>query len=292
MGSSDISKKNLLAFSTTIFPFENGKSYLDDFFFSLSNQTVKKFDLIVLNDGYGSIEKFHSKYPELNIIELRHSDTPAKNREFALNYIKSEGYEIVVFGDSDDVFSKNRIECSLDLLKTNDIVVNDITPFNEEGVLTANYMSNRVNNKEIIDIEFIRDKNIFGLSNTAINMRIFYNISFEKNLIALDWYLFSILLQRKNVAIFTSEAVTYYRQHGVNTVGIGKFTKQLIKNLLKIKHKHYQLMVQLSPAYKKLLCEIEHELKLIQEDKYLNELVDINNDSLNYPLWWEYNNLG
>ena len=68
------------AFLTTIFTMN--KQYLYDFFDSLKNQTYQNFDVIVVNDGYKDFEKIKTLYNEkLNIIELQHSNTPAKNRE-------------------------------------------------------------------------------------------------------------------------------------------------------------------------------------------------------------------
>lgn len=160
---------NNIAFMTTIFPMD--KTYLDDFFASLQNQTYKEFDIIVLNDGYGNLKSIKEKYPFLKIIELKSSQTIAKNREYGINYCIEQGYNVIVFGDSDDYFSKSRIEESLKLLNDCDIVVNDLSLFNCQGFIEKYYISNRFLNGTHIKIDDIKCKNIFGLSNTAIKTK-------------------------------------------------------------------------------------------------------------------------
>ena len=126
-------KKKKIAFLTTIFPME--KSYLIDFFDSLLKQTFKKVDIIVVNDGFSNFDDISKQYSsELNIIELKYLNTPAKNREYGINYCIEKGYDVLVFGDSDDCFKENRIEKSLELLEDKQILVNDLTLLNENGI--------------------------------------------------------------------------------------------------------------------------------------------------------------
>jgi len=209
---------NKIAFLTTIFPTE--KSYLDAFFESLVNQTCHHFDIVVVNDGYTKFSKIKSKYKTLSIIELPYEDSPAKNREHGINFCIENNYDVLVFGDSDDYFSINRIEKSLELLANYDIVVNDLSLFDVNGVYESCYFSNRIDNNSEIDYSFITDKNIFGLSNTAINLRITNKVSFAKNLTVLDWFFYKKLLSEGNSSIFTNETETYYRQYENNTAGL------------------------------------------------------------------------
>ena len=211
-------RSDSVAFLTTIFPVDEG--FLIDFFDSLCRQTVKNFDVIVINDGYLNFEKIKNIYGMLNIIEIKYSDTAAKNRQYGINYCVDNRYDVLIFGDSDDYFASNRVELSLQLLEENDIVVNDVSLFNHCGVYEHNYISNRVKNNSKVEYDFIIDKNIFGLSNTALNIRILNLIDLDKDLVAVDWYLYKGLLRNKNIAIFTNKTTTYYRQHEDNIVGL------------------------------------------------------------------------
>ena len=207
-----------IAFLTTIFPMK--KQFLIDFFNSLNNQTYDNFDVVVANDGYSNFNEIKLKYGKLNIVELECSNTPAKNREYGINYCIERKYDILIFGDSDDYFSNNRVELALEALNSNDIVVNDVSLFDNDGTYEDMYISNRLENDSKVNYDYIKNKNIFGLSNTALKINILSKVSFDKDLVAVDWYLYKGLLKNGCKAIFTNKAITYYRQHKDNTVGL------------------------------------------------------------------------
>ena len=209
---------NKVAFLTTVFP-ENEK-FLKTFFNSLSIQIYKNFDLVIVNDDFKNLDFYKNLYSNLNIVDINSSNTPAKNREVGINYCIDQNYDVLVFGDSDDYFKENRIEKSLELLKKSDVIINDLSLFDENGVYEENYLSNRLKNLDIIDFEFIKDKNIFGMTNTAIKLKDIEKVSFSKETIAIDWYFFKTILKKDLRAIFTNETESFYRQHKNNTAGL------------------------------------------------------------------------
>jgi glycosyltransferase involved in cell wall biosynthesis len=195
--------------------------FLHDFFNTLNKQTYKEFDIVVVNDGYEDFKNIKLKYVnDLNIIELTFSGTPSKNREYGINYCIENNYDVLIFGDSDDYFSDNRVELSLNTLKENDIVVNDISLFNDTGIYEERYISNRLNDNSKISYEYIQNKNIFGLSNTAIKLDILEEVVFDEDLLAVDWYLYKGLLKNGCSSLFINKAITYYRQYEGNAVGL------------------------------------------------------------------------
>ena len=101
-----------------------------------------------------------------------------------------------------------------------DVVVNDLSLFNNNGVYEKKYISNRLNNLDVINPEFINDKNIFGMSNTAIKLKNIKKVSFNDNIIAVDWYFFKAILKQGLQAVFTNETESFYRQHENNMVGL------------------------------------------------------------------------
>ena len=207
-----------IAFFSTIF-LEN-KKYIPGFFNSLVDQTYSLFDVVIVNDGYDEQEQLIEQYSSLNIVILEAGKNPIENREKGINYCIEQGYDILIFGDSDDYFSRNRVEKSIELLSKYSIVVNDLNLFDGSGVYECNYISNRLTNYTEINYDFIENKNIFGLSNTALNINILGLVKFNKEIIALDWVLYKNLLKNGNTAIFTNETTTYYRQYDKNLLGL------------------------------------------------------------------------
>ena len=274
--------KKKVAFLTTVFPMEI--EYLLDFFNSLERQTYQYFDVVVVNDGYVGFEDIINQYPEINIIELKYSDTRAKNREYGINYVINNHYDILIFGDSDDYFKENRVEISLIKLLEYDIVINDLSLFNGDDIFSRHYISNRISNNTEIDLEFIKDKNIFGMSNSAIKLGKLEEISFDKELIAIDWYLFSILLIKGDKALFTTETETFYRQHGENIIGMGSITEEFILKGIDLKLRQYKILVKQNTSYNALLAKMVELQKKVQEKEIMYLL---KNQDIKYPLWWE-----
>lgn len=271
-----------VALSTTIFPIPH--KYLHDFFSSLMIQSYTNFDVIVLNDGFIGLDEFIKEYSDLNIVEIDFNGPPAKNREFSINYIKNNSYDFVIFGDCDDYFSSNRVEFSLQCLEKYDVVVNDVTLFKNSGIYNENFFSNRIYNNTEISLDFIKNKNIFGLSNTAVKVSILENIFFVADLIAVDWFLFSILLMRGHKAIFTNSMTTYYRQHDNNAVGLGEETRDGNLKNISVKSMHYFLLKDKDVSYIALYQDVMKLSRSVKSSSLDEVLIS---ERIKNPLWWE-----
>lgn len=273
---------------TTIFPVN--EEYVHDYFKSLEHQLVQSFDVILVNDGFDNLNLFKSLYSKLNIIELESAGNIAKNRELMCQFALQNKYDVAVFADIDDHFSDNRIACSLELLKDYDVVVNDLVAFDEVGEICNKILSSRINDGDEISLNFIRDKNVFGLSNTSIRLSSVEadTLRFPFELIAVDWFLFSRLLLQSKRAVFTSKALTYYRQHQGNIVGIGGVTKNTLQKALEVRNNHYNYMLEFSDTFQK---ELELNNKLINRLSKNNEsskVLKMNQLTSKSPLfWWE-----
>jgi len=260
------------------------RRYLEDFFLSLCRQSYQAFDVVILNDGYDDLAHFRSKYSNLNIVEIVYRGTIAENRQHAINYVKQHFYDVVIFGDSDDYFSENRVEKVIQLLDENDIVVNDISLFADTGVFEPAYIAHRVENNVQVDIQFIQNKNIFGLSNTALNLEIMDTVHLPAELIAVDWFLFMTLMMARPIkALFTSDTQTYYRQYIDNTVGLKRLTQDAYEHGLSVKEIHYRLLSSLDDRYHKLW----NEIKVLQKKNMSDQYIQMLNANIDYPLWWE-----
>lgn len=230
-------------FLTTIFPAS--EKYLDDFFVSLQNQNYKDFDILVVNDGIYKFNSYIKRYYDLNIIEIISEQSPAKNREAGIKKALQLGYQYIIFGDSDDYFSKNRVKNSLNALRENVLVVNDLVLFNNEDKIEG-FLSKCIKTTDY-QLEQIYNSNVFGFSNIAIQSKIidpsFY---FDEDLIAVDWYFITIiLLNQKCKMQFLSDVQTYYRQHDSNTIGMSRqLNKQKLDLGIKVKDLHYSALIK------------------------------------------------
>ncbi len=263
--------KSETVFLTTIFPAS--KPYLNDFFKSLQNQTYKKFDILVINDGINNFNNYKIQYPDLNIIEIISNQSPAKNRETGINKVVELGYKYIIFGDSDDYFSENRIQKSIEALKCNEIVINDINLFGNNKSID-NFFTNNLEKVDLLQ-ENIFDSNVFGFSNIAIRSEIVNAlVNFDVNLIAVDWYFITTLLLNRSMKIkFLKEAQTYYRQHDDNTIGISTIlTEKKLELGLKVKQSHYHALIEYCKNNNFENYSLILENKLIQVLKLNEEL--------------------
>ncbi|KOY50668.1 glycosyltransferase [Polaribacter dokdonensis] len=265
---------------TTLFPLS--VNFFDDFLNSLILQTDKDFDLLVVNDGVKNLIDFVERYKKINFIEIISESSIVKNRELGIKTAIELNYEYLIFGDSDDYFETNRVEVSKKFLEKYDIVVNDLTLFDDYGIYKESYYASRLNDLIEIDTNFIRDKNIFGLSNTAIQINTIKTLDFCENLIALDWYFFSTLLSENRTAIYTSQTQTFYRQHKHNTIGLGRTSLDSIKNSLEVKKIHYQCLSKRNRSFNNYLSEVVYLQENIEN---IDFKIDVNNKT--NLLWWE-----
>ncbi|MFT4644264.1 MAG: glycosyltransferase involved in cell wall biosynthesis [Planctomycetota bacterium] len=255
-------KKSSTGFLTTVFP--SCKNYLDDFFKSLTKQTDSDFDVIVINDSLQNFIFFIEKYKELNIIEIKSNESPIQNRIKGLNYIIDNNYSNLIFGDSDDYFSENRVCVTKKILIKNDIVVNDLVLFNKNFEIKNIYKNIKFSKNDLVH------SNIFGLSNTAIRTKILKNLTLEPEveIVAYDWYLFSLLVFNDFSFKISQQAISFYRQYDSNTLGMSfEINEGSLQDLIRIKKMH---LLALKKYYQrlnrsKLYTIFDNELKDLLE---------------------------
>ena len=275
---------NKIAVFTVVFPAI--EKYFSDFKQSLLKQTSQNYDLVIVNDGCDEC-LLRGLFSDFNLYILPPAISRAKHREVGIEYAKKRGYEYMVFCDADDYFFNNRIALCVEYLSREgvDIVVNDLDIVNEKGELIQHgYLSNRISEKTNLDASFLYNKNIFGLSNTAINLIQLPEINLPEDLIIVDWFLFSYLLEKGMKSVFIKEPLTYYRQHESNAIGINKMSVETYKKQLRFKIDHYKHLSDSFPIYIQLYDEA-NKLLLMSDDEIERRIItkkDIKN-----PLWWE-----
>ena len=272
-----------IALFTVFYP--GAETYVDEFFNSVLNQTYKNFDLIIVNDGYKD-DNLASHCPNLNIIELRGDATISGNRAIGINYAIDNAYDYLFLCDVDDYMYPTRVEHVLESFGNNDIIVNDLDIVDaDRKLIVKDYFQKTINANTILDKDFIKDKNIFGFSNSALKVSAFSKVSFPVDLKVVDWYFFTQLLNEGLKAQFLDESLTEYRQHSGNMIGISSFTIDVFKKLIELKKKQYSYIKEVYPVYQKLYDQMLNLSKL--PDNELQIIIDKNTDITPYPVWWE-----
>lgn len=272
-----------VALFTVFYP--GAETYVDEFFNSVLNQTYKIFDLIIVNDGYKD-DNLASLCPNLSIIELRGDATISGNRAIGINYAIDNAYDYLFLCDVDDYMYPTRVEHVLESFGNNDIIVNDLDIVGaDRKLIVKDYFQKTISANTILDKDFIKDKNIFGFSNTALKVSAFSKVSFPEDLKVVDWYFFTQLLNEGLKAQFLDESLTEYRQHSGNMIGISSFTIDVFKKLIELKKKQYSYMKEVYPVYQKLYDQMIDLSKL--PDNELLKIIDKNTGITPYPVWWE-----
>jgi len=275
---------------TVIFP--DNLKFVNDFVQSLNQQSCRQFDVIIANDGILNPKKYFKDLQfKFEIIDVNGS--PAKIRELGIAYLEDTSFDFIVFSDSDDLLSPDRLDNCIRLLHDYPIVCNDLDLVDQDGeLLVSNYWSTRLDDEFTFNSEFIKDKNILGLGNTAVRRSILKDLpSVPSRLHAPDWFIFSHLIQGRE-AVFSTKGKTLYRQHHENSIGLHSITSDRLFQIIKVKKQHFEVLIG---AGLPLMNELEQLLLL--ENILNNESVEIlkerlnllNEKGLNY-FWWEETN--
>ncbi|MDD2986292.1 hypothetical protein [Flavobacterium sp.] len=273
---------NETVFCSVIFPAN--LPYFEDFIRSLENQTDTAFTLLLFNDGIAELEDY-LKNTSLNYQLVKIQGSIPQTRTYVLSFLKHSHFSKIIFGDTDDYFSENRVEVCKKLLEDYDIVANDLVLVSQnKTVLGDLFWKNRKEVAQPINLASITHYNFLGLGNTAINRNVLpEQISFNSDLIAIDWFLFSVILQSDVKVVFSSESHVFYRQHDANSIGRKTMTFADFKKGITIKLNHYRTLALHNPDFKVLANQYEAFMPQLTAD-YFNE---ISKQKIENPFWWE-----
>lgn len=231
-------------FLTVVYP--QSLPYLRDVRNSAMNQTCKDFDFIIINDGCET-SKIKKELSGLNTIILEAEGGFSRNRLQGIDYARSRGYKYILFCDADDSFTPDRYLHTVKAFEYSqaDIIVSNLNIVDERlKLIIKDYFSKEIPTERWIDTEFIKTKNIFGMSNTAIRLSSIQNGLKIPETNIVDWYLFTVLLQQGLKAKYVTESMVNYRQHSTNMIGINKFNVEGFRRLARLKSEHYRLLLE------------------------------------------------
>ncbi len=286
-------KVETIVFSV-IFP-ENLK-YFSTFLKSLENQTDTNFKLLLVNDGVINITSYLQKTNlKYEIHNVQHK-TPFEIRIVGLKIISKLTPSYIIFADTDDTFSPNRVEVLVQYLKRYTFVCNDIDLMNDQGnILKKSFWSSRLKDNFEFDIHFIKNKNVIGLGNSAIQHKILDKILNKLAQIkeGNDWLFFSAAEEDLN-GIFLKHCSTHYRQHSNNLIGKKKINLESFITQVEGKIKHYTLLKKIGFKSYDLSKEINLNKNLLRmtlnQPKTIQDKINkINTLETNF-FWWEESN--
>ena len=272
---------------TVIYP--GCEPYLKQFFNSVNAQDTDSFELMVLNDGLETLERYtgdlHNRIEEIPV-----SGSIADVRRRGIQLLMDRPFDTIVFADADDYISSDRIRQSADALDSYDIYINDLTTVkNDKKTITKNYLSKRLNDPFEVPADFILKKNIIGLGNTSVRQSVLRDIPIPSGTIAVDWMIFTDMLLRGASAIFRADSISYYRQHEENTAGLKNLSVQKINRGLNVQIQNASFFKDRSGPHKNHLDKLL-ELKAFLADNSHNINVykqKVEETLPDYPLWWE-----
>lgn len=266
------------------------EAYFPEFLSTLSKQTDRNFTLFLINDGLPNIDGFLNR-ADLDVKVKEAQKSPAALRKMGIRWVQEAGAKIIIFADSDDCFSKNRVEISRDMLVQYDLVFNELV-LSGKGVTDSTPMiGSHFSDGEIFSCKHIRTANCMGLSNTALRVNSIpsYFDQIPENIIAFDWALFALCLHAGARGVFTKKTVTYYRQHGNNLASPNSFTEEQILRGVQVKRDHYQMLSRFYEEYVPLADMFEKLLTQLQSDETLRQKYcqAVRKHATALPLWWE-----
>ena len=263
---------------------------------TIQYQTYREFDTLIVLDGIARTElDIPEEWKTIN--NDYNFDIPTL-RFMAVRYAIKEKYEYILFLDADDSMDDTRVEAVLDKFGNYDFVVNEIVPVDNDGKLIGQPVLKKLFPVNIIDdYKTIFEKNLIGFSNSAIRVSVLDGVKIPNIIIAVDWYLYSVLLLENRCGVFIDETKTYYTQHDTNTVGLNtSLNKDLIKYYLDVKIRHFFALELYSRSNKKRHHEVIYGYlnnllqlqRVIEKDSKL-ELYKkmISSNSADFKGWWE-----
>jgi glycosyltransferase involved in cell wall biosynthesis len=220
----------------------NGEEFLKEQLDSLFFQSVKEFVLVARDDGSRDntlkiLKDYAKKYENLILLPTNENLGIKKSFEILLNYaLNMKNIEFFMFCDQDDVWMKNKIEKSVQLISDikgpalghTDLYVTD----ENLNVLHNSFWKYQHINPSLNQLNRILLQNTVTGCSMIINRPLAEMSKFiPDEAIMHDWW-FALNASAFGKIIYLNEPTIYYRQHCKNDIGAQKYgIRYLMKKL-------------------------------------------------------------
>ena len=161
---------------------------------------------------------------ELYRADAQYEATPVDLRRLMLETGIKSGVDVLAFCDCDDVIAADAGDAHRSVLTDREISFGDLDLTDADGNAIGRRMFDGLDVPgRVEDADGLVFRNMLGLSNTAVR-RAFLDGNvppLPQTLTAVDWFLFTILIDRGGKAGYAQRAVGSYRQYASNTLGAG-----------------------------------------------------------------------
>ena len=267
--------------------------YLEKFKKNLSLEK-SNFDVIIFCDN---VFKQLDSQDNLIFVKIKKKISPIQVRSYLINYLLKKNYLNVMFCDLEDFFKYKRVIATFKNLKKYDIVFNNINLLKNKKIIKKNIFSNFFKSNAKISFNNVVDSNFFGFCNTGVKVKMLKSIKIPKNIIAADWWIFTLMTFKTKKIKFMRNISTNYRLDETNLLGINKkINKKKLKILINIKFFHYLNITKYcnnfsfnyeKRIYKKKLKNFKILRLKVQNQNFLKKLIKkINKRKLTFFNGW------
>ncbi len=242
--------------------YSSAKEYLSQFLKSLEEQKFKDFTLLMINDSREDIRKaLRSRASRLNaiVVDIKQGMSQAESRSILINEAYKAKTDLLIFQDIDDCCDRERIGLISKGISGYDFVFNNIILTDHAGEKRQDGEFIRKDlQKNISGYKELLDKNMLGLSNTAIDLKKAHlnGVNIPKDIIAVDWWIFTTLLLGGLKGGFIKDTSSFYRQHSNNLIGgIGVLDERRLDTGLNVKRAQYRYFSKL--GYKEYALRLD-----------------------------------
>lgn len=216
-----ISSKPLVSIAMATF---NGQKYIREQLNSLVNQTYPKIEVIITDDcsldnTTSIIKEFQAKFSTITL--FLHQQNKGVTKTFE-NSIKNCTGEFIALSDQDDIWDLNKIDLLVNAIGKEDAIYSNSLLVNEHGLSLQKEFS------ALMNVRSYYSGAPFLLSNCVPGHTILMKNSFAKTILPFPGHIMfdrwiSYNAAANNGIKFFNKPLVKYRQHGTNTIGVGKF---------------------------------------------------------------------